>query len=85
MPKEPGYVFEEFSDQDYGALAAMDEALDAEREAQDEIERIAESIRGLPETRFAVVPPAVVPIFEFDEGQRAFQRMMYYSRFQEVS
>lgn len=59
-------------------------AYDAEVEAMRDLDSIEEAIRGLPETRFGLVPNAVLPIFDFDEGQRAFERMMYYSRFQEI-
>lgn len=65
--------------------AAIEDVLEREFEENRETDRLAETLRGLPETRFGVVPDSVLPIFEFDEAQRAFQRMVYYSRFQEVS
>lgn len=80
MPREHPDYYTELTDDDYLELEALDREFEANREA----DRIAEAVFGLPETKFGLVPDSVVPIFEFDEAQRAFQRMMYYSRFQEV-
>ena len=75
--------FEDYRDRD-----AFDDTIDAayeeELEAMRDTDRLAAALVGWPETRFGLVPHSILPIFEFDEGQRAFQRMMYYSRFQEV-
>ncbi len=75
--------FEDYRDRD-GFDADIEAAYEEELEAMRDTDRIAAAVAGLPETRFAFVPDSILPIFEFDEAQRAFQRMMYYSRFQEV-
>ena len=75
--------FEDYRESD-GFDADIEAAYEAECEANRDTDRLAAALRGLPETQFGFVPDSILPIFEFDEAQRAFQRMMYYSRFQEV-
>lgn len=58
---------------------------DTDRPDDPELEMLAASLMGLPETVFRQVPDSLVSLFWFDEALLLWKQEQYLERFMEVS